>query len=173
MDNFDNFVPQDPINLKEYLEEYKIPLWKEIYSKFVGLFTRKKKLKLVNITPVGLVTFAADGAHQDPVDQDVISLVMKPKSELIDVYPTHTVEDICELISQHASDHDFLRIIAYPLESEFKEQILKALYSESGKLKYPLYEYELAEIISSGKEELKTKSLIFKYKDINNGRKPI
>ena len=79
----------------------------------------------------------------------------------------NTAKDIASLISCAACDHEYPRVIVYPIEGVLRQQVLEILKDP---IMYPMYEYKKANIVSD--DNLDSRTIIYKYAYIHSN-KPI
>ena len=107
------------------------PLWTRLKRKFHNLF--QKKIKLIPITD-----------SQNPVACDMLS---RQQGEVIAPMPLDTVEDIAGMASSAAADHEYERVIIYPINPEMRSKVLELI--QNNKQVYPMFEYSEANIVSN------------------------
>jgi len=94
-------------------------------------------------------------------NSDAVMMLERPRGEVIEPFPNDTVEDLASLMSCYACNHEYPRVIVYPINKEMRDKVV-ALLNENKDNLYPMYEYFPASIISN--EDLNSKTLIYKYR---------
>lgn len=152
-----------------------------IFKKIIKAFKPKPKLrtdiKLEGAPWFNPITGEYSKGEMNSAARDAI---LQPRGEVIVPTPEDTPYTLCEKMSQAATDHEFERIIVYPIQGEFRWQVLEILKTDApgigieGKetpVKYPMYEYMPANIMND--TDLDSKTIIFKYSNIHQGNRPI
>ncbi len=163
-----------PLELKE------LPKKKTWLDKLKSRYYRWKNSKKKYIIPdVGrayaAVTFDPRSGEildmADSIHPDYMTALTKPRGEVIEPGIGDSVEDICGLMSQAACDHEFARVIVYPIPGEIRKQVLNTLESSEGRIRYPMYEYRPANLVNN--DDLDSRSIIYKYYKQSHVCKPI
>jgi len=148
-----------------------------LLKKILKKILKQSKLpKLVKITPTGVPTWHRDsdrsecGMVETEPNQEVYSRMVRVQGEVIEPLPDDTPEDLASLISCAACDHEFSRVIVYPICQEMRKQVMDLIVGNKDNL-YPMYEYRLANIIAN--DDLDSKTLIYKYGGKTHFAKPI
>jgi hypothetical protein len=147
----------------------------QLYHK---IFKRKSPVgPLIHIQPLGAPTWHRD---EDPTENRIIISEPNPEAyeklvrvqgEVIEPLPTDTAEDIVSFMSCAACDHEYPRVIVYPIESELRTKVLELLKAkhivivdgiETEQTLYPMYEYLSANVV--GDDNLNSKTIIYKYR---------
>lgn len=161
--------------LPQELKPVKKTLWRIILDFFLTLywkFGRRKRYLIKDIKPVGAPTYRpSEGLVETPPDPEAYKAFVRERGEVITPLPSDSVEDICELMSQAATDREFERVIVYPIQGEKRRQVLELLESPEGKRRYPMFEYFPANIVNN--DDLNAKSIIYKYREKSHYSKPI
>lgn len=161
-----------PPELKEKPKTWKQVLKEKAQAAYYRLRNSKKRYIVKGIRPAGAPTYRPDeGLVETGPDPDAYNALVRQRGEVITPLEESTAEEICELMSQAATDHEFERVIVYPIQGEKRKKILELLESEEGIIRYPMFEYRPANII--GNDSLDLQSIIFKYSGKSHFTKPI
>lgn len=162
-----------PPELKEQPQSWRITLKGKVQSffrKITGDSTKKYVVK--GIRPAGAPTYRPDeGLVETSPDPEAYNALVRQRGEVFSPVPENTPEEICERMSQAATDHEFERVIVYPIQGEKRKAVLDLLESEEGKIRYPMFEYMSANIVNN--DDLNSQSIIYKYSGRSHFTKPI
>jgi hypothetical protein len=158
-------LKEKPKTWKQVLREYFLYWWYRITNS-------KKKYIWKGITPQGAPTYDPRvGFIETTPDPTAYEALVRPRGEVYSPRDQDTPADICERMSQAATDHEFERVIVYPIEGDRRKAVLKLLESEEGQKLYPMFEYLPANIV--GNDALNHQSIIYKYGGRSHFTKPI
>jgi hypothetical protein len=150
---------------------------------FKKWFFKPKRKIYTTIKPVGAPTVDPQTGlliESQPNEYAVAAFVTQVASEIITPSVEDTAHNICEKMSQAATDHEFNRIIVHPIQGELRREVLEILKNDAPSIgidghektsMYPMYEYLPANIVND--HDLDSKTIIFKYANIHQGIKPI
>ena len=131
----------------------------------------KKSQKLIYVSPVGAPTYDRnEGRMVDSIaNPDAFQMLTRVQGECIVPMDYDTIEDIAGMMSSAACDHEFPRVIIYPIDHERRMKVLELI--ETDHINYPMYEYRSANIV--GNDDLNSKTIIYKYFQKTHHVKPI
>jgi len=141
----------------------------------MNLFRKLRKIfkpsKLIQVSPVGAPTYDIhEGRMVDSfANPDALQMLTRVQGECIAPMEYDTPEDIAGMMSSAACDHEFPRVIVYPIDHERRVKVLELL--ETDHINYPMYEYRSANIV--GNDDLNSKTIIYKYYKKTHHAKPI
>jgi hypothetical protein len=160
--------------LPSELKQRKLSKWELLKLKAVALKDRLRNKKYIvkGIRPAGAPTYnphergmvASDGPHPD-----YYAAMVRERGEVIKPLPDDTPEAIAELMSQAACDHEFRRVIVYPVQGEVRRQVLELVKNRPER--YPMYEYAEANITNN--DDLNSQTIIYKYAGQSHFTKPV
>jgi hypothetical protein len=157
-----------PLELK-----YKPSLWEQIKNKIYGLTQRFKQRKylLHNVgKPLGAPTFSfleggmVTGEQPHP---EYIAAMVRLTGEVITPALEDTPESLASLVSQAACDHEYPRVIVYPISGKTRVEVMDLLQDAA---RYPTYEYREANIV--GNDDLDSQTIIYKHAKKSHVCKP-
>jgi len=140
------------------------------------LFKKKSPIgSLIYINPMGAPTYdpTAGQMVESGPNTYAYEKMVRVQGEVIEPLPEDTPEDIASLMSCAACDHEFSRVIVYPIDPERRQKILDLLFKDATappkivngikcyERVYPMYEYAEANVISD--DSLNSQSIIYKY----------
>jgi hypothetical protein len=131
-----------------------------------------KKYVVPGIKPAGAPTYnpleggmvVTEGPHPD-----YYNAMVRERGEVITPGLEDTEENIAELMSQAACDHEFPRVIVYPIQGEKRKKVMDLVRNDPKR--YPMFEYLEANIV--GNDDLNYQSIIYKYAGRSHFTKPI
>lgn len=152
----------------------KLSTWERLKLKASTLKERlrNKKYIIKGIRPAGAPTYnpyeggmsVSDGPHPD-----YYAAMVRERGEVIKPLPDDSPELIAELISQAACDHEFRRVIVYPIQGEVRRRVLELVQNKPER--YPMYEYAEANIVNN--DDLNSQTIIYKYAGQSHFTKPV
>ena len=130
-----------------------------------------KHSKLIQVTPVGAPTYDInEGRMVDSfANPDALEKMVRVQGEVIAPADYDTPIDIAGMMSSAACDHEFPRVIIYPIDYDRRVKVLELL--ETDHINYPMYEYLPANVV--GNDDLNSKTIIYKYGRKTHHVKPI
>ena len=138
-----------------------------------SIFNRKSSPtgKLININMAGVPTFDREEGRMIESQQnpDAYEKLVRVQGEVIAPMPYETAEDIASLISCAACDHEYARVIVYPINPEMRKKVLELV--EKDHINYPMYEYLSANIVAN--DDLNAKTIIYKHGGRSHYTKPV
>ena len=151
-----------------------------IWHKFFG---KKSPVgPLIYISAAGAPTYDPSEGRmiESQPNQDAYEKFVRYQGEVIEPLPEDTAEEIASMMSCAACDHEFPRVIVYPISGELRQNVLKLLTTkkivEVNGIRnetplYPMYEYFPANIVDN--DSLDSQSIIYKYAGQTHECKPI
>jgi len=119
---------------------------------------------LIIVTPKGVATTVVDPEGNISLASEANTIayekMVRQQGEVIEPLLYETAEDIAVLISNAACDHEYPRIIVYPVDSEKRSKVLELIRENENDL-YPMYEYLPANVVND--DDLNSKTIIYKY----------
>ena len=164
----------DATILPQELKPQKISKWQQLKNNLIATFDKRRVRKYIvrNVgRPLGAPTYnPLEGGMvtTETVHPDYLAAMLKPRGEVIVPLEETTPEEICELMSQAACDHEFLRVIVYPIEGDRRQKVMKIIKDTKT---YPMYEYLEANITNN--DDLDSKTIIYKYGGQSHVSKPV
>jgi hypothetical protein len=142
-----------------------------LFHKLLKLLKFSPKKKLIYVSPIGAPTYnIREGRMVDSLaNPDVLQMLVRTQGECIVPNDYDTIEDLAGMISNAACDHEFPRIIMYPIDSIRRTKVLDLIKKDH--INYPMYEYLEANIV--GNDDLNSKTIIYKYGGKTHHVKPI
>jgi hypothetical protein len=138
-----------------------------------SVFKRKSSPvgKLISVDMTGVPTFdREEGRMVESVQNtDAYEKLVRVQGEVIAPMPYDTAEDIASLMSCAACDHEFSRVIVYPVTPELRTKVLELI--ENDHINYPMYEYMAANIVSN--DDLNAQTIIYKHAGRTHYTKPV
>src|ERR1035441_2372933 len=140
-----------------------------LFRKLRKLF--KPKQKLIHVSPEGAPTYNVhEGRMVDSFpNPDAFQMLTRVQGECIAPLDEDTAIDIAGMMSSAACDHEFSRVIVYPIDHDRRMEVLRLI--ETDNINYPMYEYRSANVV--GNDDLNSKTIIYKYFAKTHYAKPI
>lgn len=161
----------EPTPPKEF-QEIRLTWLETLKIKFAAWREKRKVRKYLKkgITPAGAPTWDRESKTWSTSEAGAAySAIIRPRSEVIAPAPDDTAEILAGLISQAACDHEFPRVIVYPIGAPLKQCVLELLAANPER--YPMFEYRPANIITN--HDLDSNSIIYKYGGRTHFTKPV